>query len=423
MSWDSGWSVLEETSEDFDLLRLTNNLAFVHLVGIEGYGGNGQVAATMAANGMQSSNSVSNFSIIDQGGDASRYYVVATYTATFDDGTSLELTDYIEARTITPGVSVVIFDGYGPSLFYTLVRPMFDTMLGTLTIPGAAASGGASTGEPEIELAKGEEGPAYMAGPWRVAIVAAAQGPDVPGVGLDEKDGKEWVVVVADVTNWGSSDPAFPAEDFFIQMVEADTQHKVASGSSKSVARELDLTDLAEIEIEYGETGRLVMVFSVNAGRTEPSLVYRNELFPLDEILISDFEAGDLSEPAGPPDLQEATLVSVSTDGETLRVQYEGESKSHRITLLGIDATESVDAVVDYLSQYEDETVYIETDPAIDESSTPAVYLWIDNERGDRVMLNQMLLEEGAAAYNELPQDARFGLWLQLTADAAAGTN
>ncbi len=249
--------------------------------------------------------------------------------------------------------------------------------------------------------------------------MAAAQNSDLPGIGLEEKEGKEWVAVVADVTNWGSTNPTFPVEDLVVQMAESSTEHSVAAGSTARAARELELTGNDPIEIEQGATGRVVFVFSVNADRTEPTLIYRGDRLPLDDLLLRDLQAGDLSEPAGPPTLQEGTLESVSGNGQTIQVQYEGESRTHRIRLLGVDVRETPDAAIELLAAYEGETVWIETDAALTESATPVVYLWIENEHGDMVQINQLLIEEGAAEHSPLPDDARFALWLQVTADQA----
>jgi hypothetical protein len=322
-----------------------------------------------------------------------------------DDGTVIPLVEYIEVRTVVPGQSVVIFDAYGNSAYASLARPAQDALLNGLVIP-----------EPTIQLEKGEQGPVFMAGPWRVAIVAAAQNNRLRGIGLEKKDGKEWVAVVADVTNWGSSNPAFPVEEFFMEMVESPTQHSVASGSTATAARELGLSTDSPVEIEYGKTGRVVMVFSVNADRSEPTLVYRLERLPLDDILLFDLEQSDLSAPAGPPDLQQARLDSVSEDGQYIEVRYEGESKTHRLQLLGVDVSGTPDAAIALLTEFDGEFVWIETDPAIKSTGTPSVYLWFENDRGDLQMLNHLLLQEGAAKYDELPGDARFATWLASTA-------
>jgi len=420
ITWEPQWIVVLESTAGNDVVMLTDGLAVVILVGSEQYGANANLAATVQVTSLGLSEGTSEFVIEEQSGDADRYQMTVSMTVT-ENGQTIPMRMMVEARAIPSREATVLFMGMVQTELFDLARPDMGRLLETLTIPGAASGGdGRAAREAESELVKGEDAPVYMAGPWRVAIVAAAQGPDIPGVGLDEKDGKEWVVVVADITNWGSSDPAFPTENFFVQMAESETRHKVASGSTASVARELDLPeDLAEVEIAYGETGRVVMVFSVNAGRTEPSLIYRMQGFSLAEVLLSDVEARDLSEPAGPPDLQEATLDRVAIDGETVWVRYEGQSRLHRLSLAGIDASDDVQSAEAFLDEYVGETVYIEADPELDDTATGPVYLWIDNDRGDRQMLNQMMLEDGVAVYEPLPDDARFARWFQVTADRA----
>jgi hypothetical protein len=396
---------MSEISEEVDRLELTNGISFASLTGSEGFGGNAQIATTIISAAFAQQDGAFDFVILESGGDDARHFVTASMTITFEDGTSMALTAYVEARTLIPGEAVVIFTGSSPTDFAAPAKTAFDTLLAGLVIPEAGA-----------KLEEGEPGPVFMAGPWRVAIVAAAQNTDLPGIGLEEKDGKEWVAIVADVTNWGSSNPAFPVEDVFVQMAESSTQHRVATGSTASAGRELDLPTDPAINIEYGATGRVVLVFSVNADRTEPSLIVRRDSFPLDDVLRSDLAPDDLTDPAGPPELQEATLQSVTADGGTIEVQYAGESKAHRVRLLGIDASETPDAVIDLLMEYEGETVWIEADAALDETATPTIYLWVDNEHGDRVLLNHLLIEESAAEHDPLPGEARFALWLESTA-------
>ncbi len=152
ISWDNTWLVMSESSEEFDRLELTNGISFVSLSGIPGFGGSGQLAATLIASGAASQAEVSNFALLESGGEDNRFYVIASFTVTFDDGSSVNLQEYTEARTLTPGESVVVFRGYGPVETFSIARPGFDALLGSLVIP-----------QPEVSLFEGEPGPVFMA--------------------------------------------------------------------------------------------------------------------------------------------------------------------------------------------------------------------------------------------------------------------
>ena len=72
---------------------------------------------------------------------------------------------------------------------------------------------------------------------------------------------------------------------------------------------------------------------------------------------------------------------------------------------------------------YRGESVWIETDPAVTTTGTPAVYLWTEDDDGNRILLNQVLIAEGAATVSTIPEEARFATWLTVTGDRAATSN
>jgi endonuclease YncB( thermonuclease family) len=428
MTWDESWAVIEEISVEVDRIMVTNGIGFVQLIGGDSYGQSPELAIVIEVGAMRADSHVSNVQelpasdgIPGSGGDESRYFKTISYTYTADDGSARDFTDYYEARTFSQGQAVLIFVGSAPSDIFSLAMTTFQPLLDSVVIPGQPVSSG---GAPiPADLLKGEPAPVYMADQWRIGIAAAVQNTDIDGIGLAEKDGKEWVVVVADVTNWGATDASFPASDFFVQMQESSTKSKVATGSTSKAAGALGLpASPGDVTIKVGETARLVLVFQVKAGRTAPTLVYGSTELPLDDILGVTLTADALSEPAGPPDLQAATLVS-TTDGTTIKVQYDGESKSHKIRLLGVDVPATNTPAVDEIMTYRGEPVWIETDPAVTTTGTPAVYLWAEDDDGNRVLINQVLIADGAATASTIPEEARFAAWLTQTGDQAAESN
>ena len=423
VTWDESWAVIEEISQVVDRIVVTNGIGFAQFIGADALGESAEVAIVFEVGGLRADSHVSNVQelpasdgIPGSGGDESSYFKTISYTYTGDDGSTRDFIDYYEARTFSQGQATLLFIGSAPSDLFPLAMTTFQPLLDSLVIPGEEPL----TANPTVNLIKGETAPLFMAGPWRISVAAAVQNVDLDGVGLAEKDGKEWVVVVADVTNWGAANANFPASDFFVKMEESSTKSKVATGSTSKAAGALGLpAKPGDVTINAGETARLVLVFQVKAGRSAPSLVYGATELPLDDILGVTLTADALSDPAGPPELQAATLVS-TTDGTTIKVQYEGESKSHKIRLLGVDVPTANTQAVDEIMTYRGKPVWIETDPAITTTGTPAVYLWADDDDGNRVLLNQVLIADGAATVSTISEEARFAIWLSQTGEQAA---
>ena len=124
LTWDSSWLVMSEISEEVDRLELTNGISFASLTGSEGFGGNAQIATTIISAAFAQQDGAFDFVILESGGDDARHFVTASMTITFEDGTSMALTAYVEARTLIPGEAVVI-----------ACEP-------TLTLPPSAGRGG-----------------------------------------------------------------------------------------------------------------------------------------------------------------------------------------------------------------------------------------------------------------------------------------
>ena len=419
VTWDGSWTVVDERTGEVELLMLSNGFSLGQFIGLADYGDDALIATTLYAIAAGFDPAVSDVVTLDaadgipgSGGDQNLAYTTITYLYTLEDGTSRQVTNYIEARTLGDGQSVMLFTGTAPSEDFPAAMAAFQPLLDSVVIPGQPASSGGAAAP--VELLKGEPAPVFMAGPWRISVAATVQATSIDGIGLATRNGKEWVAVVADVTNWGSTDESFPASEFFVKMQESSTTSKVATGSTSKASRALGFPAIPDSTIKVGETARLVLVFQVKAGRTAPSLVYGDTLLPLDEMLGASLTADALSAPAGPPELQLATLVS-TTDGKTIRVKYEGESKSRKITLLGVDLPDSATDAVAAIEQFKGNEVWIEEDPAVTTEGTPAVYLWTEDDNGNRILLNQVVIAGGAASASPLPADARFAAWLSLS--------
>jgi hypothetical protein len=422
VTWDESWVVVDEKTEEVDLLILSNGFSLGQFIGLADYGGDALLATTLFALAAGFDPAVSDVVTLEategipgSGGDQSLAYATISYLYTRENGTSQQLTNYILARSLGDSQGVLLFTGTAPSEAFPVAMTAFQPLLDSVVIPGQSASSDGAT--IPAALLSGEPAPVYMAGQWRISVATAAQNTGIDGIGLEAKTGKEWVAVVADVTNWGAADAHFPASEFFVKMEESSTKSKVATGSTSKAASALGLPASPDVTVKVGDTARLVLVFQVKAGRTAPSLVYGVTILPLDEMLEASLFSDALSAPAGPPELQQATLLSTA-DGKTIKVRYADETKSHEITLLGVDVTDTSPEAITAIEQFQGEQVWIEEDPAVTTDGTPAVYLWTEDDDGNRILLNQVLIADGAAAASPLPDDARFAAWLSLSEDS-----
>ena len=66
-----------------------------------------------------------------------------------------------------------------------------------------------------------------------------AQRKDYNAIGLARRDEKDWLVVVADITNWTDADASLTLRDIRVRFPESDTLVRAAPNSSKAAAEAL----------------------------------------------------------------------------------------------------------------------------------------------------------------------------------------
>jgi endonuclease YncB( thermonuclease family) len=413
VTWDDTWFVSEEESDKQDYLLLTNGLAYAEFIGDKAIPGiSAQLVATGFATSNQQDSHVTNFAQMKdaagnpiKGGDKDHYWIAVSYTYTYDDGTVIDLANYVDVRTVLEGESILIFNGATTALTYDATIPLFEALLASIVLPAP----------PPPELVKGEPAPVFASGNWRIGVAAVGQNGGLDSAGLKEKDGHDWVLIVADVTNWSNSDATFDAREFFVRTAESKHPSKLAVSSSKKAARKLELPEQLEFEIPAGNTARVALAFSVPAGATDPVLLHDEDFLPLGEEASLSVTKALLSELAGPPDIQEATIVSVS-DGATMKVRYKGESKSHKVRLLGVDAPTSSECGAKTakrtVTKLKGSKVWLESDSEVKSAGTTLSYMWVEQSDGTRTLLNQTLVADGLVRAGTLPEDARFQAWI-----------
>jgi hypothetical protein len=432
IKWNDNWFVMgEESTPDYDSVSLTNGAT-----GISIYAGPEPSASPEASLGLSLSalHTEPTFTNItplrDKSGEAVRFtdderaFAVFTMTETYEDGTSEELAVYIEARPIAPGVYFTFY-AFTPADRFAIERPKFEQVLNSFALPGEIEATATPTPERESALIAGEPAPVYVSGTWRVAVAATALNTELDGVGLKEKARKEWLVVVLDVTNWSDQDAQLSAEDFKVHYEGREKPINIAPASTIKVGSRLDLAPSTKdfaVEIDAEGTTRVVVVYSLPAGSRTLELLHGDVAISLDDLITVDIQPDDLPALAGPPEVTPGEVLSAA-DGNTLNIRVEGETKSERVQLLGVDPLTESDCLADetekLFAEIAGTTVLIEEDAALTAGTPPARYVWLTNDDGTRTLLNQHLIAEGLAHAASVPADARFGLWFETTENSA----
>jgi hypothetical protein len=436
VTWDDTWFVVEEESGDFDLLTLTNGLTYANFAAGPDTSPSPESALATVVTGTRSDPTVSDFaSLRDSAGNAIREsderhaFAAFTFTQEFEDGSTDVLAAYMETRPVIAGSVYLFFSAYMPEEDFASERPQFEQLLGGLAIPGAegAAQGAGEqvvSGGQQV-LTTGEPAPVFVSGQWRVAVATAARNEALEGVELKEKAGKQWLVLVLDITNWSEDDARLSAEDFRLGSDGSTKPSKVAPTSTSKVAEVLNLaapSDDQSMAIGAGETARVALVFLLPAQSQAPALIIGEETLPLTDALEGDLQPDSLPAPAGPPKVSTAKIVS-APNGKTLRIQLDGESTSQAIQLLGVDPPAKGECFAHEAKKLLDDlvgsVVLVEDDAALKSGKTPARYVWLTNDDGTRTLLNQRLIAEGKVEAATIPNDARFGSWFEVSERAA----
>ena len=404
---------------------LTNGLTYCQIIGGPDLAMTPEAGLAGFLAGIRTTPGISDFApLLDaegnavRGGDATHAFAAFTYTFTMDDGTAASLANYIEVHLLVPGQSVVGFVAETLAANFESERPQFEQLFSTVLLPG-----------PDSELdppaANGEPAPVFISGTWRAAIATSAVRENFPEIGLKKKSGKEWMVIVLDVTNWSEQDGSLSARDFTIRTGADQKPVKVAGNAITRIADKLGTAPFAAdltMAVGAGETVRVTLAFVIPADTPSPKLVHKGSVLVLDGMIEPDLQASDLPASAVPPATEQGELVSAS-DGQTIRVMFDGEQRSTRIRLLGVnpptDSSCFANAAENTLDDLAGSNGSRRGGLRNHRRVGPESIVWLINDDGTRTLLNQLLIAEGSAYASSLPADARFGAWFQASAHIA----
>jgi endonuclease YncB( thermonuclease family) len=258
-----------------------------------------------------------------------------------------------------------------------------------------------------VAVAPQAEMSSFVSGQWRVAVAFATRADAVPTLKLAARDGRDWIVVVADVSNWASGRARFDPRGFGIRFAGSDEMGGLSQNLSEAAAEILsfDEIDFGEgVQIASEDTARMVLVFRLDDTGVDPFLVHEDGTVPLSSLLAPPEALTQLPVSAQLPELEELEVTDVP-DGATL--ELEGQP----VRLAGIDAPLPGECFAGQalrrLERLAGDEVLVERIPNAD-----AAYIWIEDGSGVRSMLNYSMISGGSAAYLE-GTPGPFATWLR----------
>jgi hypothetical protein len=430
LTWDDSWFVIGEESDQFDSLELTNGVTYVNMVGGEDFAGIPALGLAAIFGSLRSDPSIESAtelpdtSVEEEDRAAAAYEVVING----ENGEQTTVIVYADVRTLVAGESVVLFQSYVPANLFADEWPLIEDLLDGLEIPNQGQQSDDPTpddpdntddptpDDPNTngDQEAGEPGPVFASGQWRVALRSAVLNDELDDVGLQGEDGDEWLVLVADVTNWSDEDGEFDATEFSIQIESEDTPFEVDEDSTSAVSSELNLAleDSAQVAIDAGATERVALVYALPERSRGITLLREDDALPVDDALSNTLDPDDLPDPVAPPELENGELES-SSDGRTVSVVLDGEDDAEDFGLIGVELPAEGDCGAEaLLNDFAGAEVLVETDASVDEGTGDDRYVWLVNDDGTRTLLNQQVIADGLATADSLPAEARFGAWL-----------
>jgi outer membrane protein assembly factor BamB/endonuclease YncB( thermonuclease family) len=448
VTWDGAvWFAIaqDDPSQRTDLL-LSNGISYVSFAADDTIPAP-PLCVTLYENGLRGQPEVSDVQDVNgpdgnpiRSTDSDRSFVAKSFTIT-TQGQTIQVTEYFECRTLVPAKAVLIIDHFViPADAYATEAPLVDTLLTGVTIPENAGPTGqidaTPTPEPTVvstpaevptvtatetgttsqpSARNGEPGPVFVSGGWRISVVAGVRSPGINAIGLTRKTGKDWIVIVADVTNWTLAPATINLRDVELTFPESVRAARAAPSSSGVAAKALHVA-IQDVTVDQtfraNQTRRVVLAFSVDEGVTDPSLSFGTTL-PIADVLARDVDLADLPPVTRPPTLIEADVDQIR-DGATLDLFLPDDKTNVTVHLASILAPVDngcfAGEATDRLSELAGATVLLESTGG-DDPSAPR-YVWSEAEDGTRTLINRELLAGGFAVFQDSAA-TRFTAWLR----------
>lgn len=244
-----------------------------------------------------------------------------------------------------------------------------------------------------------QEAQAFAAGSFRLLVVAAKRGAQIPEVNLAARAGNDWVVVVADVTDWSTKNATLKVRDFGIRVTGSADARGFAVKSSQTAAAVLGLEPRnpnAGVKINSGDTTRVLLAFQIDHDSANPALANAGQALPLASSLAAATALTALPPVARPAALAIAQVAD-TPDGATLTLANGGGT----VRLAALDPPLPAECfggqAAARLKKLAGNQVLLET------AADGSVYAWAEQTDGSRKLLNHELLVTGFAALRPHP--------------------
>jgi hypothetical protein len=116
------------------------------------------------------------------------------------------------------------------------------------------------------------EAPEFISGRWRIAVSFASKSNDVPNLELEGRSGRDWIVIIADVSNWSGDNATLAPADFGIRAAGEENAGGFARQTTEEAAARLSIEPRNTgdgVDIAEGDTERLVLVFRIDSTDAE----------------------------------------------------------------------------------------------------------------------------------------------------------
>jgi predicted metalloprotease len=147
LSYDASWQVVAESSDENDVLQLTNETSFVLFVGTNDFGGDAEDCVAGVVDSFMNKAAYGDFTAATEaegnvlvGSDATDAYAVYDYTFTNDDGMQEAWTLATQCVTLVPGEAALAIVQDVPDAAYYAERLERAGLLGGLLLTTAPAS-------------------------------------------------------------------------------------------------------------------------------------------------------------------------------------------------------------------------------------------------------------------------------------------
>jgi hypothetical protein len=260
---------------------------------------------------------------------------------------------------------------------------------------------------------------AFMVGPNRVMVHQVVVEADPAAHGLTAKAGSQWVVAVIDVTNFGTAPQSLKLSD--LQIFPSAGATGVPADLSQGPSAKAGLTDVqadGSVAIPVDSTVRLAAGFAVPEAAeqdSEPGIGYGAERVSVASAIVDKIDVASLAA-VTPWTGTQSVIQSVPGDGK-LEVTVAGAAKTVAMAgamtpqadeCFGVESS----AAITTLSGG---SVWVEDDPT---SDGDLVWYW-DGAKGHLGLLNQVLIEQGFAGYDDDYDGTAYGEWLSAKSEVA----